>query len=109
MVLCDDRQEVGRSGVSAHSVKHDTTPPVVNYSTSVMGNKTKTTIMQVIKTKIEGVGLNVMFDSGLDRSFISAKCAHKLKLKAIDFEMVKFAVSQKRNHQEKENLEMCIN
>ena len=77
--------------MSAHSVKHDTTPPVVNYSTSVMGNKTKTTIMQVIKTKIEGVGLNVMFDSGSDRSFISAKCAHKLKLKAIDFEMVKFA------------------
>ena len=91
MVLCDDRQQVGRSGVSAHSVKHDTTPPVVNYSTSVMGNQSKITIMQVVKTKIEGVGLNVMFDSGSDRSFISAKCARKLKLKAIEFEMVKFS------------------
>ena len=92
MVLCEnEQQKVGRSDVSAHPVKHDMTPPVVNYSTSVLGNQNKTTIMQVVKTEIEGVGLNVMFDSGSDRSFISAKCAHKMKLKAVDSEKVNFA------------------
>ena len=37
--------------------------------------------MQVVKTKINGVGVNVMFDSGADRSFVTKTCADKLGLR----------------------------
>ena len=37
--------------------------------------------MQVVKTKINGVDVNVMFDSGADRSFVTKTCADKLGLR----------------------------
>ena len=37
--------------------------------------------MQVVKTKINCVGVNVMFDSGADWSFVTKTCADKLGLR----------------------------
>ena len=48
---------------------------------SYANSKTLKTVMQVVKTKIHGVGVNVMFDSGADRSFVTKTCGDKLGLR----------------------------
>ncbi|KAK3770051.1 hypothetical protein RRG08_043209 [Elysia crispata] len=51
---------------------------------SYANSKTLKTVMQVVKTKIHGVGVNVMFDSGADRSFVTKTCGDKLGLRNMD-------------------------
>ena len=48
------------------------------------------TLMQVVKTKIKDTSVNVLFDSGSDRSFISKTCVKSLKLKPVDNECLSF-------------------
>ena len=50
---------------------------------SYANSKTLKTVVQVVKTKINGVGVNVMLDSGADRSFVTKPCADKLGLRNI--------------------------
>ena len=46
------------------------------------------TIMQVVKTNINNKEINVMFDSGSDRSFITEDCAKSLQLDCVGRENV---------------------
>ena len=63
-------------------------PALVGISYSKSNNMT--TVMQVVKTAIAGVEVNVMFDSGSDRSFITLECARKMKLEKIGKEPLEY-------------------
>ena len=84
-VLCQKRSssnntEPKRENSVLHSTvghDNDTNHIGVSYANS----KTLNTVMQVVKTKINGVGVNVMLDSDVDRSFVTKTCADKLGLR----------------------------
>ena len=84
-VLCQKRSssnntEPKRENSVLHStVEHDN--DTNHIGVSYANSKTLNTVMQVVKTKINGVGVNVMFDSGADRSFVTKTCADKLGLR----------------------------
>lgn len=60
-------------------VGSENSPPDVLYSNS----GTLNTIMQVVQTQIRGQIINVLFDSGSDRSFVKSSTAAKLGLQPI--------------------------
>ena len=83
-VLClrQMKKEVEGSG----PVGYDVGPAHVGYTRT----KNATTIMQVVKTKIAGAEVNVMFDSGSDRSFVTLECARKLDLQSVGKESLAY-------------------
>ena len=76
------KKEVERSGPVGYGVG----PAHVGYTRT----KNATTIMQVVKTKIAGAEVNVMFDSGSDRSFVTLECARKLDLQSVGKESLAY-------------------
>ena len=65
-----------------------------------------TTVMQVVKTSVNNrdVYVNVMFDSGSDRSFIREGCVKSLGLECVDKEVVSLACFGDKNPQRKADL-----
>lgn len=76
------------------TVEHDRpTDAQITYSKTKTGN----TVMQVVKTYIKGVEVNVMFDSGSDRSFITDTCAKKLGLEVTKQEYLQYSCFGNQN------------
>ena len=71
--MCPGSNIRNSSSVQGPSVEHDKmTGQKVKQKKSALYSKidTITTVMQVVKTSINNKEVNVMFDSGSDRSFI---------------------------------------
>ena len=78
--LTSNNTEPKRENSVLHStVRHDNDSDHIGVSYA--NSKTPNTVIQVVKTKINGVGVNVLFDSGADRSFVTKTCADKLRLR----------------------------
>lgn len=99
-VLCK-----GRLAKNADSDSNETTPPPTgaqegqptHQGVSYSNSGKRTTLMQVIKTKVNGVEVSLLFDSGSDRSFVNASTAQLLKLKPIGCEELSYSCFGEQN------------
>ncbi|GFR71744.1 Gypsy retrotransposon integrase-like protein 1 [Elysia marginata] len=100
-VLC--LRNLNKNKPVKHDIDNDREKTAVK---SVFYSETQnmTTIMQVVKTNLKGKEINVMFDSGSDRSFITQACAKDLKLDCVDKEHVSFACFGDKNPQKEDAL-----
>ena len=102
-VLCPKKQITGRSRdhhdntevKEVVSKQSNVKPDIDSTHIGVAGvsyskSDNQTTIMQVVKTVIGGVEVNVMFDSGSDRSFITSSCAQRLNLNVVGQETLNY-------------------
>ena len=86
----------GSSSIRGGADSGDTTPGTL-YSHSGTFN----TLMQVVQTKIGGQNVNVLFDSGSDRSFVKSSTAAKLGLQPVKKECL--SLSSFGGHKQSDN------
>ncbi|RUS68645.1 hypothetical protein EGW08_023593 [Elysia chlorotica] len=117
-ILCQKRSsnkaepERGNT-VRKHSTAGHDVDDINHIGVSYSNSQSMSTVMQVVHTQINGVDVNVMFDSGSDRSFVTTACANKLGLMKVGKENISyccFAEEERvRETEMKDIFEMKVN